>query len=718
MNSPKNFPNKRLSLLACTVLILAACGGQLDLQSGTGANSPNASSTGKGLELDTLAGAATMPDSEAGASITTDTATSPALKALERPDLTGHQKSGAGLPFKADPASTTVLTVADFDGDGKGDVLYARSVGVYGISFMAGTVTEDCQQVDVPSTVTFMGTGDFNGDGKADIVWRNMGTGAVSITLMNAGTVSQTLSVGQTPIALNVRLEGIGDFDGNGRADMLWRNQTTGRSVMSYHSADGSVLSWPVVSEFINPASTTALKVGDINGDGKSDIVWRNMSSGNVVISLMDGNAATWRGITQSPIATTVRLEAIGDFDGNGKADLLWRNTRTGNSLMSYHNADGSVASWPSVSQFINPSTTSAVAVGDFDADDKTDILWRNLGTGNSVISLMNGNAPNWQATTITQCPCGTNSVVQPTDAYVGVTGQALPGLWRYDTRAKTAAVEFGGEPAVTYTLTRDPATCMYTSPETGTAPTAFANSASHDVALGSVYAFDLLRTAMLVKNPGKTVSEVAGTYTVLFNNRVRNAANTTTLSSLSGYFQLNIDANGTGRFCPNGTAYSASCAGGIDASFTDNSPLFGVNFTTLNEAILMTGRLYIKPSASGKTLVGYTRKILADGSLDRSTLVGATTAPLTFGTAFNGTYATSSTGGSYSSVVISGNSYSRSGSTPSLLVPNLPVSGAFVFDGYATALGLLNSAGMFATAEEASGATAGMRFGVRVYQP
>jgi hypothetical protein len=63
---------------------------------------------------------------------------------------------------------------------------------------------------------------------------------------------------------------------------------------------------------------------------------------------------------------------------------------------MSYHNANGTVASWPSVSNYINPTTTSAQSVGDFNGDGKDDILWRNLTTGNTVISIMNGSTPTW----------------------------------------------------------------------------------------------------------------------------------------------------------------------------------------------------------------------------------------------------------------------------------------------------------------------------------
>ena len=73
---------------------------------------------------------------------------------------------------------------------------------------------------------TIAGLGDFDGDGKADLVWRHTASGVVAVWLMNGGAVTSTLGLGTVPVAWTIAK--IGDFDGDGKADLLWRQTTSG----------------------------------------------------------------------------------------------------------------------------------------------------------------------------------------------------------------------------------------------------------------------------------------------------------------------------------------------------------------------------------------------------------------------------------------------------------------------------------------------------------
>src|SRR3979490_1858728 len=70
----------------------------------------------------------------------------------------------------------------------------------------------------VPTTWTIVGTGDFNGDGKGDILWRDS-SGNTAIWFMNGASVSSSAGLGNVPLTWTI--VGTADFDGDGKADIL-----------------------------------------------------------------------------------------------------------------------------------------------------------------------------------------------------------------------------------------------------------------------------------------------------------------------------------------------------------------------------------------------------------------------------------------------------------------------------------------------------------------
>jgi serralysin len=68
------------------------------------------------------------------------------------------------------------------------------------------------------------GAGDFNGDGKSDILWQN-DSGQAAIWLMNGTTVTQTSWIGPNP-GPTWHVEAARDFNGDGNSDVLWRNDS------------------------------------------------------------------------------------------------------------------------------------------------------------------------------------------------------------------------------------------------------------------------------------------------------------------------------------------------------------------------------------------------------------------------------------------------------------------------------------------------------------
>jgi hypothetical protein len=89
----------------------------------------------------------------------------------------------------------------------------------------------------------------------------------------------------------------------------------------------------------------------DTDGDGKADLVWRNINDGSVAVWLGNGLSAPTTGVIGGAPLATWAIKDIGDVDGDGKADLVWRNIN-----------DGSVAVW--LGNGVNPPTDTDVIGG------------------------------------------------------------------------------------------------------------------------------------------------------------------------------------------------------------------------------------------------------------------------------------------------------------------------------------------------------------------
>jgi hypothetical protein len=243
-----------------------------------------------------------------------------------------------------------------------------------------------------------IGTADLNFDRASEIFWYDTATGEVAFwsqypaapgpTGSSAGTsvVVDYASIGVIPPATSWRPVSVGDLDGDGSADVIWRHLGTGEISVWYLSATGAILR--SASLGVPGAAWSVVNTGDFDGNGIHDIFFRNSTTGEAAAWLMSAVPGLYRSVSYGPVDFTYAPEVITDLDGDGRSDIFWRNHATGDNYIWYINGaavDGhptvpASLAWRAEQAFLVVSPTAFAAV-----------IWRNSATG-EVASWTYGN--------------------------------------------------------------------------------------------------------------------------------------------------------------------------------------------------------------------------------------------------------------------------------------------------------------------------------------
>jgi hypothetical protein len=266
--------------------------------------------------------------------------------------------------------------IADFSGDGIADaLLHGNIVGTaqYGqtvlLTFKPDGTHTSRSGSQVPAWVApwqVRGIGDFNGDGKADVLLHaeqpgHAENGRTTLHLFTDEsylTVPYPVAPGFDAAAYDVK--GTGDFDGDGRADLLLNGKAGtavhGHTVLYLFDEDGSArsVSYPAAPGFSEQLFAVR-GIADFDGDGKSDLMIHgeqpgSTDNGKTYLFLFDEQAASYREIayptTPGWSAAVFRALPIVDWNGDGRADLIIHGIAnspySGNTLIYLFNSNGS----------------------------------------------------------------------------------------------------------------------------------------------------------------------------------------------------------------------------------------------------------------------------------------------------------------------------------------------------------------------------------------
>ena len=187
-------------------------------------------------------------------------------------------------------------------------------------------------------------------------------------------------------------LQGTGDFDGDGADDLLWRD-ATGQLAIGFGAPGerASALRGPELVPFgygdepapVDPAWVVR-GVGDVDGDGRADIVFQH-EAGEIVIWRMSGARRVDDCITAAGLRAA--LQGVADFDNDGRADLLWREDSGRLTIWFGAEPERVAAVVPDARVVVDPTWTIA-DLRDFNRDGRADVLWRE-DTGRLAVWIL-----------------------------------------------------------------------------------------------------------------------------------------------------------------------------------------------------------------------------------------------------------------------------------------------------------------------------------------
>lgn len=282
-------------------------------------------------------------------------------------------------------SSPTAVAIGDVTGDGRNDVVmtnwfYFDATTDYKLFVFPqrpdgtlGAPVAYATRSEYVCKASAIAVADVNGDGRKDVVIAEGGCG-IEILLQNA---NGGLESGSFLASGESHMMRVVDLDGDGRADIVGIGWGTNQVAVWKQAVDGTMMGPTLYA--LEHYGWEDLDVGDVTGDGRPDIV---VSSGQGDLSRAIGMLPQQsNGSFASPqyfaIGTPVGSVAVGDVNGDGRNDLIFGRWFESSIGVMYQDASGALGAWQTIAA---PAAVEAIEVADVDADGRRDIVARTGG--------------------------------------------------------------------------------------------------------------------------------------------------------------------------------------------------------------------------------------------------------------------------------------------------------------------------------------------------